>query len=54
LQPIIFANLSRSQNLRNTEHAKISGFTVMLPSANDYTSHIQDVTTVKLAIKQHH
>jgi len=24
----------------------------MLPSANDYTSHLQDVTTVKLAIKQ--
>jgi len=24
----------------------------MLLSANDYTSHIQDVTTVELAIKQ--
>jgi len=24
----------------------------MLPSANDYMSHLQDVTTVKLAIKQ--
>jgi len=23
-----------------------------LPSANDYTSHLQDVTTVKLVIKQ--
>jgi len=24
----------------------------MLPSANDYTSHLQDVTTVKLVVKQ--
>jgi len=24
----------------------------MLPSLNDYTSHLQDATTVKLAIKQ--
>jgi len=24
----------------------------MLPSANNYTSHLQDVTTVELAIKQ--
>jgi len=24
----------------------------MLPSANDYISHLQDSTTVKLAIKQ--
>jgi len=24
----------------------------MLPSANDYTSNLQDVTTVELAIKQ--
>jgi len=23
----------------------------MLPSVNDYTSHLQDVTTVKLAVK---
>jgi len=25
----------------------------MLPSANDYTSHLQDATTVELAIKQY-